>query len=37
MSYMFLIVENAGAREERSEAEGRALYDLMLKYSADLE
>ena len=37
MSYMLLIVEKTGAREERSEAEGRVLYDRMLAYSADLK
>lgn len=37
MGYMLLIVEKAGAREERSEAEGRALYDRMVAYSANLK
>lgn len=33
MSYMLLIVEKAGARAERSESEGRALYDDMQRFS----
>ena len=37
MGYMLLIVEKVGAREERSEAEGRVLYDRMLQFSADLK
>lgn len=37
MSYMLLIVEPAGQRAERSEAEGRALYDEMLRFGRDLE
>lgn len=37
MSYMLLIVEPAGQREERSEAEGRALYDRMLRFADDLK
>lgn len=37
MSYMLLIVEPRGQRAERSEAEGRALYDRMLEFSADLK
>ena len=37
MSYMLLIVEPVGQRRERSEDEGRALYDSMLKFSADLK
>jgi hypothetical protein len=36
MSYMLLIVEPAGQRAERTEAEGRALYDRMLEFAADL-
>ena len=36
MSYMLLIVERVGQRRERSDAEGRALYQRMLEYSADL-
>lgn len=32
MSYMLLIHEPVGQRATRSEAEGRALYDRMLRY-----
>lgn len=37
MSYMLLIVEPVGQRRERTEDEGRALYDSMLKFSVDLK
>ena len=37
MSYMLLIVEPVGQRRQRTEDEGRALYDSMLKFSADLK
>lgn len=37
MSYMLLIIEPAGQRRERSEAEGRKLYDDMLAFSASLK
>jgi hypothetical protein len=37
MSYMLLIVEPVGQRRERTEDEGRASYDSMLKFSADLK
>jgi hypothetical protein len=37
MTYMLLIVEPAGQRNERSEEEGRALYDQMLRFSAALK
>jgi hypothetical protein len=37
MSYMLLIVEPVGQRRERTEDEGRALYDSMLKFSAHLK
>ena len=37
MSYMLLIIEKPGDRESRSEAEGRALYQQMLDYSAELK
>jgi hypothetical protein len=37
MSYMLLIVEPVGQRRERTEDEGRALYDSMLKFSANLK
>lgn len=34
---MLLIIEPVGQRRERNEAEGRALYDDMMKFSADLQ
>ena len=37
MSYMLLIVEPTEQRRTRSDAEGRAVYDRMLKYAADLK
>jgi hypothetical protein len=37
MSYMLLIIEKTGAREERGETEGRVLYDRMLQFSAELK
>lgn len=37
MSYMLLIIEPIGQRRGRTEAEGRALYDQMLRFSADLK
>jgi hypothetical protein len=37
MAYMLLIVEPAGQRQTRTESEGRALYERMLAYSADLK
>lgn len=37
MTYMLLIVEPTGQRAERSEEEGRALYDQMLAFSASLK
>ncbi len=36
MSYMLLIMEPAGQRRERSEEEGRRLYQRMLDFSAEL-
>ena len=36
MPYMLLIHEPVGQRQTRSEAEGKAVYDRMLKFSADL-
>src|SRR5262252_2670249 len=36
MPYMLLIVEPTGQRRERSDAEGRAVYQRMLDYSAGL-
>ena len=37
MSYALLIVEPAGQRQARSEAEGRALYERMVRFSEDLK
>ena len=37
MTYMLLIVEPVGQRRSRGEDEGRALYDSMLAFSADLK
>ena len=37
MTYMLLIVEPADQRNDRTEAEGRVLYDRMLAYGADLQ
>ena len=37
MAYMLLIVEPPGQRLTRTESEGRALYDGMLRFSADLK
>jgi hypothetical protein len=37
MGYMLLIQEPAGQRRTRSEAEGRALYDSMVRYSETLK
>ena len=37
MAYALLIVEPAGQRQTRTEAEGRALYDRMLRFSEDLK
>lgn len=37
LSYLLLIIEPVGQRRERNEAEGRALYDDMMKFSADLQ
>jgi hypothetical protein len=37
MSYMLLIVEPAGQRRTRTEAEGRALYERMVNYSESLK
>ena len=36
MPYMLLIVEPAGQRRERSEDEGRQLYERMLRFSDQL-
>ena len=37
MAYMLLIVEPQGQRDARSEADGRQLYDLMLRYAGSLK
>ena len=37
MPYMLLIIEPRGQRQERTEAEGRAVYDRMLQCSAALK
>ena len=36
MAYALLIVEPAGQRQTRSEAQGRRLYEEMLRFGADL-
>ncbi|MBS0380417.1 MAG: dehydrogenase [Proteobacteria bacterium] len=36
MTYMMLILEPAGQRAARTDAEGRAAYQRMLEYAADL-
>jgi len=37
MAYMLLIMEPEGQRATRSPAEGRAVYDRMLRFAADLK
>ena len=37
MSYMLLIVEPAGQRQTRTESEGRALYESMVRFSDTLK
>jgi hypothetical protein len=37
MAYALLIIEPAGQRRTRTESEGRALYDSMLRFGADLK
>ena len=37
MAYALLIVEPTGQRQTRTEAEGRALYDRMVRFSEDLK
>ncbi|RCW67503.1 YciI family protein [Pseudorhodoferax soli] len=37
MSYLLLIHEPVGQRATRSQAEGRAAYDAMLRFGADLK
>jgi len=36
MEYLLMIVETRGQRESRSEEEGRALYDEMVRFGDDL-
>lgn len=37
MSYMLLIVEPRGQRAQRTEAEGRQVYDQMRRFAEDLQ
>jgi hypothetical protein len=37
MAYMLLILEHRGQRAARTEAEGRTLYDRMVRFSEDLK
>ena len=37
MAYMMLVLEKVGDRAARSESEGNALYDRMLRFSEDLK
>ena len=37
MSYMLLIVEPVGQRRERSDAEGRRVYERMLQFAGTLQ
>ena len=37
MTYMLLIIEPTGQRRERSEEEGRTLYERMLRFSGELK
>lgn len=37
MPYMLLIIEPVGQRAERSDEEGRALYETMLRFGDDLK
>jgi hypothetical protein len=37
MAYMLLVVEKVGDRAARSQSEGQAHYDRMLRFSADLQ
>lgn len=37
MSYMLLVVEPQGQRSTRTEAEGRELYDRMVRFSEELK
>ena len=37
MAYMLMMVEPVGQRQERTEAEGRDLYDRMVRWGAELK
>ena len=37
MPFMLLIIEQPGQRQERTESEGRALYERMVDFSEDLK
>jgi hypothetical protein len=37
MAFMLLVMEPVGQRRTRTEAEGRALYDRMVRFSEDLK
>ncbi len=37
MAYLLLIIEPRGQRAERSESEGRAVYDRMVKFAEGLQ
>ncbi|MEP6884483.1 MAG: YciI family protein [Gammaproteobacteria bacterium] len=37
MAYALLVVEPTGQRQNRTEAEGRALYDRMVRFSEELQ
>jgi hypothetical protein len=37
LSYMLLIIEPVGQRQGRTDAEGRGLYESMLRYADDLK
>ncbi len=37
MAYALMIVESAGQRQARTEAEGRELYERMVRFSEDLK
>jgi len=37
VSYMLLIIEPVGQRQERTEDEGRTLYDRMLRFADELK
>jgi len=37
MTYMLLILEPTGQRQARSEPEGRAVYERMVRFGADLQ